>query len=158
MLNKETLITLFEGNLKNLIFNFGLLPADKLDWRPAPTAKSALEIVNHLAAFVNGVCDSLDGEKRDFVPVANGDEAQQSLTEIGARFTSALRAASAAKLGEIFSAEYGISNNFISTAVVVDVIHHGGQIAYLQTLLGDDQDHFDPAAMAQLSEQWRIAP
>ena len=158
MLNKETLLTLFESNLKNLTFNFGLLPADKLGWKPAPDAKSALEIADHLAAFVNHVCGSLSGEKQPFQPATSGDEAIQNLTAIGARFPQSLRAASGAKLDEIFSLEYGISNHFIATAVVVDVIHHGGQIAYLQTLLGDDQVHFDPASMAAVAQQWKIEP
>lgn len=156
MLNKETLITLFEGNFQGLVFNLGLLPADKLDWKPAPQAKSALEIANHLAGFTNEVCNALQGKKQAFTPAASGDEAERILSEIGARFTRALREVPAARLGEIFSAEYGVTNEFIATAVVVDVIHHGGQIAYLQTLLGDDQDHFDSAAMAQLMEQWKI--
>ena len=158
MLNKETLITLFESNLKGLIFNFGLIPADKLSWKPAPTSKSALEITNHLAAFVNEVCGSLGGEKQSFATATSGDAASQNLTAIGARFTHALSAASGAKLSEIFSPEYGISNEFMATGVVVDVIHHGGQISYLQTLLGDDQDHFEPAAMAELAGQWKIEP
>ncbi len=158
MLNKETLLTLFESNLKNLVFNFGLLPADKLSWKPAPEAKSALEIANHLAEFANGVCGSLSGEKPPFQPATNGDEATQNLTAIGARFTGALRAASGATLEEIFSPEFGVSNEFVATGVVVDVIHHGGQIAYLQTLLGDEQVHFDPAAMATVAQQWKIEP
>ena len=157
MLNKETLITLFEGNLKGLTFNFGLLPADKLGWKPAPQAKSALEIADHLAAFINEVCGSLSGEKQPFQPATSGEEAQANLTASGARFTQSLRAASDAKLGEIFSPEYGISNEFIATGVVVDVIHHGGQISYLQTLLGDEQDHFDSSMMAELAQQWKIA-
>ena len=158
MLNKETLLTLFEGNLKSLLYNFSLLPADKLEWKPAPTAKSALEIANHLAAFVNEVNGNLGGEKQAFSPVINGDEATQKLTEIGARFAQLLRAASVETLNEIFYAEFGLTNHFIATAVVVDVIHHGGQISYLQTLLGDDADHFDPSMMAQLMEQWKITP
>lgn len=157
MLNKETLITLFEGNLKGLVHNLGLLPSDKLDWKPAPQAKSALEIANHLAGFTAEVCGHLDGKDLTFVPATNGEEARQALTHMGERFSLALREASAATLGEIFAPEYGLSNEFMATAVVVDVIHHGGQISYLQTLLGDDQDHYDPADMAQLAEQWKIS-
>ena len=33
---------------KNTAYNLQFIPADKLAWKPAPTAKSALEIAHHL--------------------------------------------------------------------------------------------------------------
>jgi hypothetical protein len=33
------------------------------------------------------------------------------------------------------------------TASTLDTIHHAGQIAYIQTLLGDNEIHFDESAL-----------
>lgn len=30
---------------------------------------------------------------------------------------------------------------------VIELVHHRGQIVYVQTLLGDTEDHFDMAAL-----------
>ena len=33
---------------RNLAHNLDFIPDDKLDWKPAPTANSAMEVVRHL--------------------------------------------------------------------------------------------------------------
>ena len=38
---------------ENIACNLKFIPADKLEWKPAPGAKSALEIVNHAAEVLH---------------------------------------------------------------------------------------------------------
>lgn len=143
MLDRETLITLFEPAICGLAFNLGFIPADKLDWKPAPDAKSAIEIVNHLGEFISSVSLSLQANSSGFAPVHDVPSAQRELSNASAVFVEALRAASPEKLKEMFHTEWGITNGWIVTAAVIDAIHHSGQIAYIQTLLGDTEIHFD---------------
>ncbi|HTE20118.1 MAG TPA: hypothetical protein VK689_17270, partial [Armatimonadota bacterium] len=40
---------------KNAAYNLSFIPEDKLNWKPAPTANSALEIVNHVAFYIRAM-------------------------------------------------------------------------------------------------------
>src|SRR5438270_10212180 len=52
-------MTEFAGN--NLAYNLQFIPADKLGWKPAPGAKSALEIVQHVTGALNSLRPILTG-------------------------------------------------------------------------------------------------
>ena len=147
MLDRKTVLTLFEETAKILVYNLDFISDDKLDWKPAPDAKSALEIVNHLAEFLDAVGRRLDMSDAEFRAATNRDEAKHLLTRIAARYSAAVSAASAEVLNARFRDDMPLLNNWMVTASTLDTIHHAGQIAYLQTLLGDTEIHFDPAAL-----------
>ena len=59
MLDRSTVLTLFRETAQILVFNLDFLPDEKLGWKPAPDAKSALEIVNHLAPYLDSLSAAL---------------------------------------------------------------------------------------------------
>lgn len=148
MLDKETLIALFDATMKSLVFNLDFIPADKLEWKPAPTSKSALEIANHLAEFLGDVSGCLDSGEPRPVSATTIAEAKQMLIEASERFILALRLAPPAILEEKFREDRPFTTGWIATAAILDTIHHHGQIAYIQTLLGDTEIHFDSSSLA----------
>jgi hypothetical protein len=131
---------------KNTSYNLKFIPEDKLDWKPAPSAKSALEIVNHLAYFLAAMAPVIRGAEwaePQFTPAANLAEAQSTLESVAEDYAAALRTVSAADLGRIVRLPFGeFPLARAATMGVVDAIHHHGQIAYIQTLLGDEAMHF----------------
>jgi hypothetical protein len=62
-------MTEFAGN--NLAYNLEFIPADKLGWKPAPSAKSALEIIQHVTGALNSMRPILTGGEftRSEIPV-----------------------------------------------------------------------------------------
>lgn len=154
MLNRETLLTLFDVSIKSLAFNLDFIPADKLNWQPAPEAKSALEITNHLAEFLGAVSSRLKPEDSGapaFAEVTTLDEAKHVLAEAAERFTAVVCGASSAILEEKFRENMPFTNGWIVTAAIMDAVHHHGQIAYIQTMLGDTEIHSDPSALADFA-------
>lgn len=143
MLDRESVLTLFGETAKVLNFNLDFIPDDKLNWKPAPEAKSALEIVNHLAEYLDSISRRLGSQTGDFVPATSRDQAQQVLARSAERYSAAVRGASPEVLGAKFRDDMPLTLGWMVTASTIDTIHHAGQIAYIQTLLGDNELHFD---------------
>ncbi len=148
MLNRETILTLFEETSQVFVFNLDFIPEDKMQWKPAPEAKSALEIVNHLAEFLDSVSRRLGSPEAVFSPATNRDEAKRMLSQICERYAAIVRAASPTVLDEKFRDDMPLTVGWMITASTLDTIHHAGQIIYIQTLLGDNEIHFDESALA----------
>jgi uncharacterized damage-inducible protein DinB len=127
-------------------YNLGKIPEDRMDWKPAPTAKSALEIVNHVAGFTLSMVPVLSGEEwapPRFQPATSREEAQELIRTSAAQYAEALKNASPETLARTIQLPMGpIPLREAINYPVVDLIHHRGQICYLQTLLGDEEDHF----------------
>ncbi|PQV65253.1 DinB family protein [Abditibacterium utsteinense] len=130
---------------KNLSYNLGFIADDKLNWKPAPSAKSALEI----SAEVVNVTDMFEAlvagrapseEKKSF---SSREEAQKAVEEASAKYAQTLLSLGDNDLtGEM---DLGFTKMPKARAIsipVVETIHHHGQIAYIQTLLGDTESHF----------------
>lgn len=149
MLNRETVLSLFEATIEVFVHNLDFIPAERLDWKPAPDAKSALEIVNHLATFLGSISNALNGESETVTNATNGDEAKRVLEQAAARYAQAVRGASPEVLGRLFRDDMPLTNGWMVTASTIDTIHHAGQIAYIQTLLGDNEIHFNEAVLPQ---------
>jgi hypothetical protein len=147
MLNKETVLTLFEETSQVFVYNLDFIPEDKLDWKPAPEAKSVLEVVNHLAEFLDTISRSLGLSDSVFVAATDRDEAKQVLSQACQRYATAVRDASPATLSKKFRDDMPFTVGWMVTASTLDTIHHAGQIAYIQTLLGDNEIHFDESAL-----------
>jgi hypothetical protein len=147
MLDKETALTLFQDTAQVFVYNLDFIPEDKLQWKPAPEAKSALEIVNHLAEFLDSVNHQLDSQDSSFVAATNREEAKQVLSQACQRYVTAVRGASPDLSSKKFHDDMPLTPGWMVTALTLDTIHHAGQIAYIQTLLGDNEIHFDESAL-----------
>jgi len=137
-------MTEFAGN--NLAYNLEFIPADKLGWKPAPGAKSALEIAQHVTGALNFMRPVLTGGAwtRSEIPLpADCHSAQEMVRQASRDYAAALRQVDPARMGETVELPFGtFPLAQCSGMPAFDVMHHHGQIAYIQTLLGDQEDHF----------------
>jgi hypothetical protein len=133
---------------RNLAYNLNYLPPDKLGWKPAPTAKSAFEIVTHLAYFQKGMAGVASGAgwtDPGITPPTNLEEARALILQTTEAFAAALEALPPEGLNRQVELPFGtFPLARVATMAAADAVHHHGQIAYIQTLLGDPEDHFDP--------------
>lgn len=135
----------FAGN--NIAYNLEFIPADKLAWKPEPTAKSALEIVHHVSNFLVGMAGMLSSGT--FAPPQEaepGDLAsgQALIRNATGTYVQALLGLDPARLGETVELPFGTFPLARAASMpAFDLIHHHGQIAYIQTLLGDEESHFN---------------
>ncbi|HEX8463986.1 MAG TPA: DinB family protein [Abditibacterium sp.] len=129
---------------KNLSYNLGFIPDDKLTWKPAPDAKSALEIceeVVHVLTSIGGMLQHKEaGEAASF---STREAAQHAVEQATADYGQMLLSFGSNDLsGELDMGFAKMPKARAITLPVVDTIHHHGQIAYIQTLLGDTTSHF----------------
>jgi len=146
----EGLVGLANFGTHNMAYNLKFIPADKLDWKPAPTAKSAYEIVSHIHGVLTCMKPVLEGQPwaaPQFQTPTSLEEAQSMLTAAGDAYAAALTKIPPEQLGKTVTVwgSYTVPLGRAAGMPVVDIIHHHGQIAYLQTLLGDEEMHFREA-------------
>ena len=135
----------------NILHNLDFVPENQLNWKPAPTANSALEIINHIAGAFKGMTPMFTGGdfgSSDFPPATNAAEARQLLLDVTRDYVQALKAIKPEDLEKTMELPFGtFTLARLVSFPVIDLIHHHGQIAYIQTLLGDTESHFEPAGM-----------
>jgi hypothetical protein len=133
---------------KNTAHNLRFIPDDRLDWKPAPTAKSALEIVQHVCGALRNMRPLLTGgEWTPNPPPMPADRlgAEALLLATAEDYAAGLLAMPLELMSQeriVFARRWSLTIGHAVTRPVVDLIHHHGQIAYLQTLLGDEAMHF----------------
>jgi len=131
---------------ESLAFQFDKLPADKLDWKPNPASKSALEIVSEVIRVMDMVQPLFEGGEFRTTPApnpANLEEAKERLAEAAARLADGLDAAGP-ELERAVDAGFGpLWGTHAVMFAMVDLLHHHGQITYIQSLLGDAENHMD---------------
>lgn len=149
---QQTLANQVRWSARNIAYNLEFLPADKLAWKPAPTATSALEIVNHLMTgmlcvqktFEDGLWHGQD--EANFERATDLESAQTLLQTIPPRFADAVEAVPDADLEKIIETPFGaMPMLYVIQFEPADIVHHHGQIAYIQLLLGDEETHFAPS-------------
>jgi uncharacterized damage-inducible protein DinB len=132
---------------KNLAYNLDFIPDDKLSWKPAPTANSALEIVGHLLGMYGHFSKMLGdaaGESGEAQTPTSRDEAKIKLVAAAEEYSYKLMALSPDDMAREVEFPFGkFKLGFAAAMPVTDTIHHHGQIAYIQSLLGDEESHFD---------------
>jgi hypothetical protein len=137
-------MTEFAGN--NLAYNLEFIPADKLGWKPAPGAKSALEIIQHVTGALNFMRPVFagGGYTRSEIPLpADCRSAQEMFRSAVRDYAAAIRQVDPGRLGDTIELPFGrFPLAECASFPPFDVMHHHGQIAYIQTLLGDQEDHF----------------
>lgn len=141
----EGLAGSMEWAARDLAYNLDFIPDDKLDWKPAPTAKSALECAAESAYFTRAMLGRLAGGEMKFEQPETLDKAtvQQELRAGAVEYAQALRDFPVEKMGDMEEMPFGtFPLGQLVTFPVLDAIHHRGQVCYIQTLLGDTENHF----------------
>lgn len=134
------------------IHNLSHLPAAKLDWKPEPTCKSALQVVGEVTGVMEMSLSVFAGGGFEFkeLPVpANYDEAVSRLREVSEAYAQALDNAGA-ELERVIETPYGpMWGSYAVVFGMVDLLHHHGQLTYIQSLLGDAEIHADMDALSR---------
>ena len=148
---QQTLAYQVRWAARNMAYNLGFVPHDKLAWKPAPTAPSALEIVNHIVAgMIAGQAVLQSGQWHDenkiqFSPATDLDSARTLLEQVVGDFALALEAVREDEMEKIVETPYGtMPLSYVMQFEPIDIIHHHGQISFIQQLLGDTESHFAP--------------
>lgn len=118
-------------------------PADKADYKPAPTCNSTIDILKHVAGSAEWFAHFLDTGEMPFPPPdiefpSGLPAAKDRLAQAHARLLAALDAMTTERLQESHKMPWG------ETATVREMWHfmmghymwHAGQVAYIQTILG----------------------
>lgn len=128
-----------QANINN---NLDFIPDDKLNWKPAPEAKSIIEIINHATGTVNMFTSLLQGTKTELSPVTDCETAKAQVTNVIQAHQSAVAALPPSEGEQLVSTPLGdLPKGLIAALPVVELINHHGQITYIQTLLGDPESH-----------------
>jgi uncharacterized damage-inducible protein DinB len=135
---------------RDLLFNLEALPADRLDWRPAPEAKSALQMAGEVAGVFRNTLPVLQGGGWTPQPLpdpATLEEAREMVLASADAYANALEQVHRATLDRNIELPFGTfwAERFVLFPLI-DAIHHRAQICYLQSLLGDAEVRFDPEA------------
>ena len=129
----------------DLAHNLDFIPDDKLDWKPAPDAKSALGCAAEAAYFMRAMIGVLAGQEMQMSIPENLTRAmvQEELRSASKEYAEALCQIPPETLGNQMTMPFGtFPLAQIAGFPVIDVLHHRGQICYIQTLLGDTENHF----------------
>lgn len=139
----ETLTGQMDWAARNIIYNLNFVAEDKLTWKPAPTANSVLEIVNHSASVIARITVRLQGSgDADVVPATTREEAKAVIGQSARDFIATLHELTPDDLNRKVQMPWGeMPLAGAAMVAVVDTINHHGQITYIQTLLGDTQSH-----------------
>jgi len=141
----EVLISMAEWGAQNVAYNLDFIPDDKLQWRPAPDAQSALEIAHEIARSVDGAAILFQtGElQRRVAEPQNREEAKQAILDAVETYAVALRSLTEEQLNGIVKFPFReMPMEFAMRVPLTEILHHHGQIAYIQLLLGDTESHF----------------
>jgi hypothetical protein len=130
----------------NFVHNLDFIPDDKLTFKPSPTANSALEITQQAAGHLLNMKAALSGGHFGDVPVEVPDSratAQQLITHAATDYATWMKTLDTSDFGENVELPFGlVPRGQCVLMPVLDLVHHHGQIAYIQTILGDTQNHF----------------
>ena len=139
---------------RSLAYNLDFIPADRENWKPAPEAKSALEVAAEAVRVFGMYLPMLEeGDfptfRQGFDPPASLAEAKTRLLEVSERYAQALEAAGP-ELDRAQPMPFGGVFRATRAACypLLDLMNHHGQILYLQSLLGDAEMHWPEAAIA----------
>jgi len=141
----EVLISMAEWGAQNVVYNLDFIPDDKLQWRPAPDAQSALEIAHEIASSVRGASILMQtGERGDALPQPQTrEEAKAAILAATETYANALRSLTDEQLNSTVQFPFAeMPMEFAMRVPLTEILHHHGQIAYIQLLLGDTQSHF----------------
>lgn len=150
MADLKPLARIVRWGTASTIHNLGKLPEDKLDWKPEPTSKSALDVVAEVTGVMRMSMPLFQGEPMEYQPepaAATRDEAISRLQAASDTYVAALEAAGD-ELEQPVETPFGTFWGTYSVVFgLIDLLHHHGQLTYLQSLLGDAENHADMDAI-----------
>ncbi|MCC2669577.1 MAG: DinB family [Armatimonadetes bacterium] len=153
MADLKTVARLTRWAAGSMAFNLSKIPEDKLDWKPTPESKSALDVVGEVIFVMKAGMPIFTGGTIDFggerAKPAGRAEALQGLREAAEAQAAALDAAGDELERAIETPMGPLWGAHAVTFGLVDLIHHHGQITYIQSLLGDAENHMEMDALAQ---------
>jgi len=132
------------------------VPADKIRWKPEGRGRSVHEILEHLAGANHGFAALIRGsalpkeaanapDRRSVKKTADSyQQALEALRESGQALSEAIASTADEQLGEKRPMPWGETWEMtrLLTSPGAHIAYHWGQICYLQTLWGDQQDRF----------------
>lgn len=141
--------------MDRFLHDLSFVPADKLTWSPAPTAKSALEIAAHCAGYSGAFAwiiavgkfpcsrDEFRARVRAAIEtVKTVEEAETMLRKGIADTIAALDTVKPEQVGATVESPQGQTPfKFFLTLPAAHLESHDGQINYLQTCWGDLEVH-----------------
>jgi uncharacterized damage-inducible protein DinB len=157
MTNRELFIHRYEAELPIFLRVFAALPADRLDWRPEPVARSAEELIGHLIGHEQDLEELLETgalNHRMQVPFAHLDEAVELFETAHASVVEKARAMD----DETWDTEpsrfvvegqvaYEMPYRDLAWLLRFDSIHHRGQLStYIRPLGGKVPAMYGPSA------------
>ena len=135
-------------------------PDDKVNWAPAPTARTPVQIVAHCAMVVKNINDFLDGRPLQFTDTAAADKyfreqerpyttrerAVSLLEKNSAEYLAWLDALTPERLNTSIQLPFGLGSAPLAAGLAFPAAHtqgHVGQIDYIQTIYGDLDWHLN---------------
>ncbi len=142
--------------MEHFLLVLSFVPADKLTWSPAPTAKSALQIAAHCAGYSGGFASIIKAgvfpaDAQDFLgpidarikSITSVSEAEAMLRQGIADTLAALDTVSLEQIGaKVMTPQGQTPFLFFMTIPATHLVLHTGQLDYLQTCWGDQEVHF----------------
>lgn len=122
------------------------VPAEKLDWKPAPDATTVLWQLNHCATFPKFIKDSVEAGEMRFsgepIPELPYEDAVKAFEKATEDFCAFVATVPDAKLGEQMTFPWG---TYPISAILTwhewNNTYHFGQVNYIQLLYGDKEMH-----------------
>ncbi|MEO6906846.1 MAG: DinB family protein [Abditibacteriaceae bacterium] len=145
MVTQERLLGMMDWAAKNVNHNLDFVPDEKLDWKPAPDAKSVLDIAHEIALSTDSIANFLaTGEyQKNVARPTTREEAKSAITAAAETYAKVLPRLTREQLAGTAHFPWGeVPMGEAIGMPVIEILHHHGQIAYIQTLLGDTDSHF----------------
>ena len=142
----EDLVSRITWAGRNMAYNLEFTPKEKLAWQPAKTANSTLDVVNHAVSSVYFTLDLLTGQPSDRPTAHNKKEAQALILDSVKAYETAIKKLTTADLEKKLKLSWGDEWTALRAIELpaTDMLHHHGQVTYIQTILGDKESHFVP--------------
>lgn len=153
MPNNDALIWYAEGTVNSFLTAYEKIPLLKREWRSEETAKSAIEIANHIS-YWNLVLtipllglEPLEASEEQWIlehpNLAYDDEAYKKARNTCVEFLDFIRYAKDGAFSEEVELPWGNRTKLqVIYSNLAHITYHEGQLNYIQTLLGDTEDHY----------------
>ena len=141
---------------EQLLSSLATTPDDKLNWSPATTARTPLQLAAHAASAVSGIVRMLNGEPLPYPDTGKFDAsmrlAEQEYTtreqvlslmeQNSAQYLTWIDALSPEQVSSTITIPFGSMPMAVAVTLPADHInYHVAQLNYLQTICGDREWH-----------------
>ncbi len=150
---KQIAIGMIRQSTQGLTGNLNAMPADKVTWKPMDAGRSALDMTVECAIISQGTAETLttredptmdhEAWKRLQEETDTAEKAMRLFQEGTDALIAAIEAFPEEHLQDKVTMPWGMVISFAELMMMVywNNTYHTGQIAYIQTLYGDNQMH-----------------